>query len=35
MRITSTTLPTQSQVSYAYTDGEKIERTALVLLEAA
>lgn len=35
MQITSTNLSTRSQVSYAYTDGEKIERTALVLLEAA
>ena len=35
MQITSTTLPMRSQVSPAYTDGEKIERAAFVRLEAA
>ena len=35
MHITSTTLPMRSQVPPACTDSEKIERVALVLLEAA
>ena len=35
MQITSTTLPMRGQVSSASTDGEKIERVALVRLEAA
>jgi hypothetical protein len=35
MRITSTAHPTRGQVSPAYTNGKKIERTALVHLEAA
>jgi hypothetical protein len=35
MQITSTTHPTRGQVSPAYVNGEKIERAALVRLEAA
>jgi hypothetical protein len=35
MQITSTTLPTRGPVSPAYINGEKIERIALVHLEAA
>lgn len=35
MHIISTTLPMLSQVSPAYTDGDKIERAAFVRVEAA
>jgi hypothetical protein len=35
MQITSTTLPIWGQVSSASTNGEQIERTALVRREAA
>jgi len=35
MQITYTALPARGPASPAYTNGEKIERTALVHLEAA
>jgi hypothetical protein len=35
MPITSTTLPLRSQVSPANTEGETIERAAVICLEAA